>query len=115
MRTIKQTQLIKGVLEGCVLATIATSDVYGYQLIQALRLHGFDTLVGGTLYPLLAKLEKNGDLTSDLRPSPDGPDRKYYALTPQGRQTLQDFTTQWQTLKTNVNDLLQEVPAHDQE
>lgn len=108
MFKIKQTQLIKGVLEGSVLAIIATGDVYGYQLIQALHQNGFTSVMGGTLYPLLAKLETNGDLKSTLRPSPNGPSRKYYSLTAQGTQTLAVFTTQWQTLKAHVDKLLKE-------
>lgn len=111
---LKQSQLIKGVLEGCVLATVAQGEIYGYQLIQALRQHGFDALVGGTLYPLLAKLEKNGDVTSTVKPSPDGPARKYYTLTPQGRTTLQTFNQQWTQLKANVDQIIAEVTLDDQ-
>ncbi|VDH12792.1 transcription regulator () [Lactiplantibacillus plantarum] len=50
---MKQTQLLKGVLDGCVLAIIADHEIYGYELIQALREDGFDSIVGGTLYPYL--------------------------------------------------------------
>lgn len=108
-----QTQLIKGVLEGCVLATIAEHEVYGYELIQALRQHGFTNLVGGTVYPLLLKLEKNGDLTSTLKPSADGPNRKYYQLTAQGQQTLATFATDWQQLQVNVAKILRQVTNDD--
>ncbi|MFO1564708.1 PadR family transcriptional regulator [Lactiplantibacillus plantarum] len=98
---MKQTQLLKGVLDGCVLAIISDHEIYGYELIQALREDGFDSIVGGTLYPLLAKLENRGDLIGQFKTSPDGPQRKYYAITPQGLQTLVDckfnpnFWTNW--------------------
>jgi len=59
---LKQSQLLKGVLEGCVLAIVAKGEIYGYELIQALQQAGFNSVMGGTIYPLLAKLEKNGDL-----------------------------------------------------
>ncbi len=110
---LKQSQLIKGVLEGCVLATISQGEVYGYQLIQALRQHGFDSLVGGTLYPLLAKLEKNGAVTSVIKPSPDGPNRKYYTLTSAGLTALHAFEQQWTQLKHHTDQILAEVQSND--
>lgn len=105
---MQQSQLLKGVLEGCVLAIIARKPVYGYELMQQLKADGFTTLVGGTLYPLLGKLEKNGDLRSEMQPSPEGPDRKYFTLTDKGAVSLKTFTTQWQTLTTQVAQILEE-------
>ena len=55
---MKETQLLKGVLEGCVLDMIGQKERYGYELVQTLREAGFDTIVPGTIYPLLQKLEK---------------------------------------------------------
>ncbi|CMV27167.1 PadR family transcriptional regulator [Streptococcus pneumoniae] len=77
---MKETQLLKGVLEGCVLDMIGQKERYGYELVQTLREAGFDTIVPGTIYPLLQKLEKNQWIRGDMRPSPDGPDRKYFSL-----------------------------------
>ncbi|PTM24658.1 PadR family transcriptional regulator [Lactobacillus sp. PFC-70] len=111
---MKQSQLIKGVLEGCVLAIISQGETYGYQLIQALHHHGFPSLVGGTLYPLLAKLEKGGAIVSVKKPSPDGPARKYYTLTPQGKETFQTFQHQWSQLSGHVNQLIDEVHSNDE-
>ncbi|ALO05114.1 PadR family transcriptional regulator [Lactiplantibacillus paraplantarum] len=110
---MKQTQLIKGVLEGCVLAIIADHEIYGYELIQALRAAGFDSIVGGTLYPLLVKLEKHGALTSQFKASPAGPQRKYYAITPQGLQTLATFNLQWFQLKEHVDHILTRRSHHE--
>lgn len=103
---MKQTQLIKGVLDGVVLAIVAQGEVYGYELISALHRQGFESIVGGTLYPLLAKLEKNGDLISRMHPSPDGPDRKYYQITAQGQASLAEFEAQWQQLVAQVQTVL---------
>ena len=61
---MKETQLLKGVLEGCVLSIIKTQQVYGYELVQVMRNYGFTTIVGGTIYPLLQKLEKQGLIKS---------------------------------------------------
>ena len=50
--------MLKGILDGCVLRVIADGEVYGYELIQKLKQSGFDNAVGGTIYPILQKLEK---------------------------------------------------------
>ena len=65
---MKQTQLLKGVLDGCVLAILSKHESYGYEIMQALHQYGFTSIVGGTLYPLLAKLEKQGDVTGTIKP-----------------------------------------------
>ena len=95
---MKESQLLKGVLEGCVLEIISKKPIYGYELIQSLKEMGFDKIVAGTIYPLLQKLEKQGVIHGEMRPSPDGPDRKYYHLTDAGQDALADFQQQWQQL-----------------
>ena len=84
---MKETQLLKGVLEGCVLDMIGQKERYGYELVQTLREAGFDTIVPGTIYPLLQKLEKKS-MDKSMRPSPDGPDRKYFSLTKEGEERV---------------------------
>lgn len=98
-----ETQLLKGVLEGCVLEIIAREPVYGYELVQRLRQAGFVNLVGGTIYPLLQKLEKKGYIIGEMRPSLDGPDRKYFRLTADGMSQLAVFWEQWQDLVATVD------------
>ncbi|HFU4218459.1 TPA: PadR family transcriptional regulator, partial [Streptococcus suis] len=71
---MKETQMLKGVLDGCVLQIISQKEIYGYELVQELRNQGFENMVGGTVYPLLQKLEKNDLIFSQNKPSPDGPD-----------------------------------------
>ena len=83
---MKETQLLKGVLEGCVLDMIGQKERYGYELVQTLKEAGFDTIVPGTIYPLLQKLEKNQWIRGDMRPSPDGPDRKYFFVNERRRR-----------------------------
>lgn len=103
---MNNSQLLKGTLEGCVLAILNTKEVYGYELVYLLREKGFEQVVGGTIYPLLQKLERQGSVTSVKRPSEDGPDRKYYTLTTIGKQQLAQFDKEWQTLTTIVDNLL---------
>lgn len=102
---MKETQLLKGVLDGCVLQIISQKEIYGYELIQELKKSGFSTIVGGTVYPLLQKLEKNGYISGQMKPSQDGPDRKYFYLTAEGQIYLHDFWEQWSDLVEKVGNL----------
>ncbi|MBA5850249.1 PadR family transcriptional regulator [Clostridium sp. cel8] len=103
---MKQTQLLKGVLEGCVLLIISKNEVYGYELVQLLKEYGFKEIVAGTVYPLLQKLEKQGYLLSEMKSSKEGPDRKYYYTTQKGITRCKDFIEQWKELVSNVNNLI---------
>lgn len=103
---MKQTQLLKGVLEGCVLLIVLEDEVYGYEMVQRLKSYGFKDIVAGTVYPLLQKLEKQDYLSSTMKYSPDGPNRKYYRITPKGRRYCRDFINEWQQLVSKVNHLI---------
>ena len=72
-----------------------------------MRNYGFTTIVGGTIYPLLQKLEKQGLIKSTELPSPDGPNRKYFFITPEGEQQLEDFKEHWSSLMVKVNQILE--------
>ena len=81
-------QLLKGVLEYCVLKLIAQEPTYGYEIVMHLKQVGFSDLSESTLYPLLLRLEQQGKVTVERRPSPKGPSRKYYIVTEEGQQAL---------------------------
>ncbi|MGX6962158.1 PadR family transcriptional regulator [Vagococcus xieshaowenii] len=104
---MKETQLLKGVLDGCVLAIIAEEEIYGYELVQRLKAAGFQTIIGGTIYPLLQKLEKNGLINGEMKKSPEGPDRKYFTITTEGQAYLSGFKNQWQELVEKVDRLME--------
>ncbi|HIY93458.1 PadR family transcriptional regulator [Companilactobacillus sp. HBUAS56275] len=110
---MNNSQLLKGILEGCVLFVISDGEVYGYELVQKLNKLGFTDLIGGTVYPLLQKLEKRGDLSSRLKPSSTGPSRKYYALTEQGKKQMTEFASQWQSLELVVNQIISKKGGQD--
>ncbi len=76
---MKETQMLKGVLDGCVLQIISQKEIYGYELVQELRNQGFENMVGGTVYPLLQKLEKNNLIL--VRTSP-------HQMDPTGRSSI---------------------------
>lgn len=105
---MKETQLLKGVLDGCVLKVIGKKEIYGYELVQYLKENGFPKIIGGTVYPLLQKLEKQGLIKSRLRPSNEGPDRKYFSLTDEGQVYLNNFIVQWYGLVEKVQWILEE-------
>ena len=102
---MRETQLLEGVLDGCVLQIIAKEEIYGYELVQRLKTAGFVNIVGGTVYPLLQKLEKKGMISSQMKPSPDGPPRKYFKITEKGTVYLSDFWDEWHDLVLKVSEL----------
>ncbi|MCE5230807.1 PadR family transcriptional regulator [bacterium] len=81
-------QVRKGVLELCILNALAGRECYGYDLVRMLSaVPGLD-VTEGTLYPLLSRLRVQGLVQTRLEESPDGPARKYYALSAEGRRNL---------------------------
>ena len=94
------TEWLRGALGVCVVHVIAAGPTYGYAIATALAEAGFGTVKGGTLYPLLTRLEERGLVEVEWRAGEGGPGRKFYALTAAGRaeHTRQsadwlDFTT----------------------
>ena len=104
------TQLLKGVLEFCVLKLISCKPTYGYELVMELQKDGFLDLSESTLYPLLFRLEQQGKVTVERRPSPKGPSRKYYVVTEEGRQALLEFRQDWSQLCQLVEKIFKEEP-----
>jgi PadR family transcriptional regulator PadR len=84
------------VLELCVLAALRAGPSYGYALAQDLELAGLGTVKGGTLYPLLGRLEAEQLVEASWRVGDSGPGRKYFALTDAGREALRVRTARWQ-------------------
>lgn len=92
---MEESQLIKGILEGCVLSLIAEEESYGYELLVRLEKSGFEGLMEGTLYPVLTRLEKKALIACRKEKSPYGPIRKYYSITDAGRDSLRSFLTNY--------------------
>lgn len=106
------SQMLKGTLEGCILQIIRREEIYGYEISQRLRACGFGDISDGTIYPLLMRLEKNGAITATYKSSPTGPRRKYYTITPAGRQELDRFLASWGELAAAVERLMKEEDVH---
>ena len=104
---MSSTQMLKGIIEGCLLAIIKNKEVYGYELAEKLESYGFESFSEGTIYPLLMRMQKEELVTSTLKKSTAGPKRKYYSLTPRGEVELNEFKNRWNGLQKNVNNVLQ--------
>ena len=103
-----QAQLRKGTLEGGILKIIAREATYGYAIATTLRESGFTDLTEGTLYPLLLRLERKGLIRAEYRAGHGGPSRKYYALTGDSQQYLQEYMAAWRTTAASIDAILQD-------
>lgn len=105
---IDKTQLMKGMLEGCILKIIEKNTTYGYEIIEILKQRGMKEISEGSIYPILLRLEKQKIIVSEFRPSPLGPKRKYYLITDEGRKYLTQFYEQWSNANRVVSVLFEE-------
>jgi PadR family transcriptional regulator PadR len=102
-RDVVVSQLRRGVVEYCVLALLRGGERYGFELV---RLLGDLVTSEGTIYPLLSRLRRDGAVETTWRESPTGPPRRYYRLTPQGRDALDSFSAEWTRFRDGVDRLL---------
>ena len=100
------TQMLKGVLEGCILQIINEEETYSYEITKKLAEYGLGEVSEGTIYPLMLRLQKNELVSSVLKESNSGPKRKYFNLTDKGIQELEQFKQNWTDLSTSVNKLI---------
>lgn len=100
---LSMTQMMKGILDGCLLAIINDNEVYGYELAEKMENYGFNTLSEGTIYPILIRMQKEALVSSTYKKSTAGPKRKYYSLTEKGKNELAHFLKRWDYLQSNVN------------
>jgi len=101
-----KSQLMRGTLEGCILKVISTEVTYGYEIVEKLKSYGFQDVSEGTIYPLLVRLEKKTLISSEFRPSPLGPNRKYYFVTEEGLSMLHSFVEYWSNISKAVDRIL---------
>ena len=104
----QMTEMLKGTLEGIVLAVLAGRPAYGYEITARLREQGFTDLVEGTVYALLVRIEQRGFVDVEKVPSEKGPPRKVYSLNAQGREQLEEFWRTWSFLSERIEQLHRE-------
>lgn len=99
------TEMLKGILEGCVLEVIGHGETYGYEITQQLNALGFTDIVEGTVYTILIRLEKNNLVKTEKKPSSIGPPRKFYTLNGAGREELRLFWEKWEFISARIGNL----------
>lgn len=102
------TEMLKGVLEGCVLEIISRGETYGYEITRRLNALGFTDVVDGTTYTILVRLERNKLVEVEKRPSDMGPPRKFFTLNNAGREELRMFWRKWEFIASKLNELKEE-------
>ena len=101
-----ETQLRKGLAELAILAVLAREEAYGYRIVEKLRaLEGW-TLSESTVYPILTRLAREGLLSIRTAASPNGPTRRYYQLTPDGKKHLSYLNQSWRSISGSLETLL---------
>lgn len=100
------TEWLKGILPLCVLSIIVEGETHGYAVAQALEHRGIPNVKGGTLYPLLARLEQDGLVNTRWAEGPSGPGRKLYTTTLRGREWLAENAPRWSDFTRTTTDLL---------
>ncbi len=96
------TQMRKGILELAVMGVLYNERHYGYSLVRVLTESGSISLKEGTVYPILARLDRDGLVQSEWVESAQGPPRKYYSITAAGRELFDELSKEFQLLVSLV-------------
>lgn len=101
-------QFRKGLVELCVLAALDREETYGYELLRRLSAQPELAVTESTVYPILARLTREGCLEVRRVQSPSGPPRRYYRVTKAGRVRLREMRERWRPMRDFVDELLGE-------
>ena len=99
------TQFKKGVLELCVLSLLTKKDYYGYELVE--KISANIQISEGTIYPLLRRLQKDGLLRTYLKESKEGPSRKYYQLTKNGKEKEKELREECKSFADKIKKIME--------
>jgi len=100
------SQLLKGVLDMCLLALIGEEPRYGYEMVSKLQDRGLELVSEGSIYPMLSRLQKRGLIEGYFVESTGGPPRKYYRIAAAGKRQLTDWAGEWGKVSTGVEAVL---------
>lgn len=101
----QMTEMLKGTLEGIVLAILSVGPAYGFAITARLREQGFADIAEGTVYALLVRFEQRRFVDVEKIPSEKGPQRKVYSLNAKGREYLEEFWKTWSFLAEQLEQL----------
>ena len=99
---VQTQQWLHGFLDFCLLGLIDARRDYGRSLAERLTQAGFGDIPGGTLYPALVRMERQGLIAASKEPSASGPPRKYYETTAKGREAFRELVGTWERFKAAV-------------
>ncbi len=102
------TEMLKGVLEGCVMEIISRGQTYGYDITRKLNSLGFTDVVEGTVYTILLRLDKNKLVDVEKKSSDKGPPRNFFTLNEAGREELRRFWEKWTFVESRIDQLKEE-------
>ena len=102
------SQLLKGVLDMCLLSPIDEEPSYGYEMAAKLNERGIELVSDGSIYPTLSRLQKAGLVEGYfVEADGSGPPRKYYRILESGQVRLEEWAEEWQDLSTGVSAILE--------
>jgi PadR family transcriptional regulator PadR len=107
----RRTELLRGVLDLCLLAVMQEGPAYGYEMTKRLRARGLSIVGEGSIYPLLGRLEREGLVETYRGASNGGPPRKYYRASSEGQRALADGVSEWRAARDAVDAVLGLVEA----
>ncbi len=102
----RRSQLLRGVLDLCLMAVMGDGPAYGYEMTKRLRGRGLSIVGEGSIYPLLGRLERDGLVETRRAASNGGPPRKYYSLSLEGERALETGVIEWQATRDAVDGAL---------
>ena len=106
---MRQSQLLRGVLDLCLLAVISDEPAYGYEMTKRLAERGLHAVGEGSIYPVLGRLERDRLVETFRQASDGGPPRKYYRLTRRGNQALERWSDEWRMARAGIDAVLGET------
>ena len=102
-----RSQLLKGVLDMCLLAIISEEPSYGYEMADKLGKRGLELNSEGSIYPTLSRMQRSSLIEGYfVEADGSGPPRKYYRIAPEGAKRLAEWKEEWSTLSTGVDQVL---------
>jgi PadR family transcriptional regulator, regulatory protein PadR len=107
----RRTELLRGVLDLCLLAVMEDGPAYGYEMTKRLRARGLSIVGEGSIYPLLGRLEREGLVETYRAASNGGPPRKYYRASSAGHRALAAGVSEWRAARDALDAVLGPVEA----
>jgi PadR family transcriptional regulator PadR len=102
-----RSQLLKGVLDMCLLAIISEEASYGYEMAEKLGVKGVHLTNEGSIYPTLSRMQRSGLIDSYfVEADGSGPPRKYYNITNSGHERLLEWQEEWSSLRDGVDEVM---------